>query len=117
MRSMSRFAPVGMALMVLGLPLAAWAQAPQEWTATGQSGKFPSESAALTAIHAMGGRYALAEEIESVSVSPTGDRITYAYRARPRPQNISEWKYAGQWTIGAPFSSGDEALANALWTA
>jgi RHS repeat-associated protein len=114
MRRMSSFAPVGMAMMVLGLPLAAWAQAPQEWTATGHSETFPSESAALAAIHALGGRYALAEEIESVSVSPAGDRITYAYRARPRPQNISEWKYAGQWTIGGPFSSGDEALANAL---
>ncbi|WP_312325287.1 DUF6531 domain-containing protein [Stenotrophomonas sp.] len=110
-------APIRMVLLVLvsmGLMVPAHAQVPQEWTATGHSGTFPSESAALAAIRAQGGRYALAEVVESVTVSASGDRITYSYKAKPRPQIISEWAYGGQFTVGAPFSSEDESLANAL---
>ena len=87
--SLSRLGPVGAALILLAIissPAAAQSQKPQEWNATQYEQTFPSESAALAAIHALGGRFKLAEVIQSVSVSPTADRITYAYKAKSRPQ-------------------------------
>lgn len=110
-------APIRMVLAMLasvGFVVSAHAQAPQEWTATGHSGTFPSESAALAAIRALGGRYALAEVIESVSVSAAGDKVSYGYKAKPRPLNIREWAYSGQYAVGSPFSSEEAALASAL---
>ena len=72
---------VGLALMLVWSATAA-AQAPQSWTATGYPDRvFPSEPAALAAIHALGGKYKLAEVVQYVSMSSSGETVTYIYQA------------------------------------
>ncbi len=56
---LSRLALMRVILVMMAAACAsmtAWAQAPQEWTATGYSETFPGEPAALAAIQALGGR-------------------------------------------------------------
>lgn len=85
-------------LMILSSPMMALAQAPQAWTATGYPNQtFPSEPSALAAIHALGGKYRLAEVVQYVSVSSSGHRVTYNYEARPRSPETGEWYY---WAVG-----------------
>lgn len=88
------FSTVLIMMAIISSSVAAQSQRPQEWNATQYEQTFPSESAALAAIHALGGRFKFAEVIQSVPVSPTADRFTYTYKARSRPQDVSAWAYS-----------------------
>ncbi len=91
----------------IGMPAAAMAQAPQVWRASEFVETFPSQSAALAAIHARGGLYALAERIESVSATTTS--VQYHYSAKPRPPIVGEWEYSGNGVEPSPVASGELA--------
>lgn len=104
---------VGLALMLVWSATAA-AQAPQSWTATGYPDRvFPSEPAALAAIHALGGKYKLAEVVQYVSMSSSGETVTYIYQAKPRPPETGAWYYWGS-NSASPSYSEELETANIL---
>lgn len=109
--------PMRAALSVLVLMCSvatASAQAPQEWKAYLHSETFPSEPAALSAIHALGGRYTRAEVVQSVSLSTNGDRLTFSYKAKPRPVMYGEWSYRVLGSAPAVYSTLEDAAASTL---
>ncbi len=85
----------------------AMAQSTQVWNASEFLETFPSQNAALAAIRARGGRYALAERIESVTGTST--RLQFHYSARPRPPLVGEWEYTGNGVEPGPVASGELA--------
>jgi len=105
-----------MALLVLTTmapTVTALAQAPQAWTATGYpSQSFPSEQSALAAIHALGGKYKVAEVVQSISYY--NNKITYTYKARPSAPVVGEWQYYGNGFDAYTVTSGDDAAAATL---
>jgi RHS repeat-associated protein len=112
----SRSVPISVCFVVLASlssSVTAWAQAsqsPQAWTATGYLNQtFPSEPSALAAIHALGGKYRLAEVVQYVSVSSSGHSVTYTYQARPRPPETGEWYYWGGSSPSTVYSEAESA--------
>jgi len=86
-------------LAAASMTVTARAQAPQAWTATGYANQtFPSEPSALAAIHALGGKYKLAEVVQYMTMSSSDNRVTYVYQARPRAPVAGPWQYRGAGT-------------------
>ena len=117
-RGVSLSVPKSAALIVMAavsLPPISSAQAPQSWTATGYTNQtFPSEQSALAAIHALGGRYQVAEVVQSISSS--NNRVTYTYKARPRAPEVGDWQYYGNGFEAYTVTSGEQAAAATLAT-
>ncbi len=89
-------------------PAQAASQTPQVWKTNVVAGEFPTQQAALAAVHALGGVYALAEQVESVVPATTG--TTYVYGALPRPPEVGPWRdYTIQMALSNPHASEEEA--------
>ncbi|WP_421567529.1 RHS repeat-associated core domain-containing protein [Stenotrophomonas sp. PD6] len=91
----------------IGIPSTALADPPQVWNASESTVNYPSQNAALAAIHARGGRYALAQEVQIVSGTAT--RLQFHYSARPRPPIVGEWQYTGNGVEPGPVASAEQA--------
>ena len=90
---------------------AAAAQAPQVWTTNVVAGEFPTQHAALSAVRAKGGIYALAERVERVEQS--GTTTTFVYGSNPRNPDIGPWgSFTAQGAILNPHASEEGAVAS-----
>ena len=102
-------------LLLLGTSGAALAvtQTPQAWTTNVVPGTFPNKEAALAAVRAQGGVYALAEKVEKVTQWETATSFTYG--ANPRAPEIGEWgNYIVQWALTNPHGSEQAAVDSVL---
>lgn len=100
------------------IPAFAVTQTPQAWTTNVVAGEFPSEQAALSAVRAQGGVYALAERVESIVQSTS--TTTYVYGSNPRGPIIGPWgNYTMQGAEPNPHASEEAAIdvVKAKWDA
>jgi YD repeat-containing protein len=85
-------------------------QAPQVWTTNVVAGEFPTQHAALSAVRAKGGIYALAERVERVEQS--GTTTTFVYGSNPRGPDIGAWgNFTMQGAVSNPHASEEGAVA------
>jgi len=111
----SRLRSVAYALLLFGFPMLASAvnQTPQAWTTNVAAGVFPNREAALAAVRAMGGVYAMADRLERLSQTPT--TTSYTYGATPRAPQVSEWgSFTVPYALTNPHDSEQAGVDSAL---
>ncbi|WP_460710306.1 RHS repeat-associated core domain-containing protein [Lysobacter terrae] len=98
-------------LLLSVAPVVAQTTQPQVWTTNVVTGEFPSQQAAITAVRAQGGVYALAEQVERFFQTGTGDTnvTSFVYGAKKGPS-------LGAWTYGMSSTtySSEDAYVEAI---
>jgi len=97
-------------LMLMSSQIGAVTQSPQAWTTNVVPGEFKTKEAALSAVRAQGGAYALAERVESVR--QTESTTTYQYGSNPSPVATGDWSYTAQFALSNPHASEQGAIGS-----
>jgi len=87
---------------------AAVSQAAQEWTSDAVAGVYSSKASVLAAVHAKGGLYAMATDLEKISRDANSIATRYTYGTGPKALVVGPWSF-----LAAPGRYSTEAEATA----